>query len=159
MKKKVDIEILNQAIGLKKAGKSQREIAKELNISKSCVQNAIVRHEERGTLVHKSGGGRKRVTTVREDRSIARIATQNKTKPLSAIHADVKQSDIDLSISTLCRRMKEMGFESRAKVKKQLLTKKHRVKRLEWCKKYRNWTVRDHQKYIMVRSIPSAILM
>jgi len=136
MKKKVDIQVLNQAIGLNKAGKSQREIAKVLKISKSCVQNIIKRYEERQTLELKRGAGRKRKTTKREDRIIEKIASVNKKKSIRFIQGEVKRSNIDISVRTLCKRMNELGLESRKMVKKKLLlTKKHRAKRLEWCKK------------------------
>ena len=148
MKKKTDISVLNQAIGLHKAGKSQRYIAQVLHISKSCVQNSIKRFDERNTLEHKRGAGRKRETTIRENRMIERIASIHKKRSIKFIHGEVQRAKIDVSVATVYRRLREMGFDSHTSVKKQFLTKKHRAKRLEWCKKHQNWTVSDWKKVI-----------
>jgi transposase len=147
-KRSIPEATLNQAIGLLKAGKSMGEAAAQLEISKSCVKRAKDRHEETGSISHRPGTGRKRKTDEKTDRVIKRIAVLNRRKSIRALHSEVRRSNIDISLGTLCNRLNEMKFESTPTIKRQLLTRKHKQKRVEFCRKYRDWTLEDWSRVI-----------
>ncbi len=147
-KKSVPTSMLDRALGMIKAGASQATTSKALGISRHCIQNAIERERTTGSVHHRAGAGRKRKTTASSDRIIKRIVVQNYQKSIRAIHSEVKQADIDISTRTLCRRMAEMTFDCTPTVKRQLLTKKHKQTRVDFCRKYRDWTAEDWSRVI-----------
>lgn len=71
-----------QIIGMDRCSKSHREIAAALNVSKTCVTNTIKKFQEQGEVVDKPRSGRPRVTSLREDRIIARVAKRNRKASL-----------------------------------------------------------------------------
>lgn len=137
---------LHEALGMIKAGKSQREVAKALKISKSCVQRLNSRYKSTGSVKHRWGGGPSRKTNSKDDRVIKRIAIKHRKKSFRAILGEVKRSGIDISLGTLASRLSEMGLEKKPTKKRQLLTKKHKINRVKFCKKYRDWTLEDWKK-------------
>jgi hypothetical protein len=49
---------------------------------------------------------------------------------------------------TTLNALKELGFKAKIKIKKPLLTKKHKLARYEWAKAHQSWTVGDWKKVI-----------
>ena len=56
-----------QTVGLHKNGPSQRQISKELSISKSFIPRAIAKFKTEGIYANKKKSGRPRKTTSRDD--------------------------------------------------------------------------------------------
>lgn len=67
-----------QIIGWNTEGVSSRNIAKRLKRGKSCVQAVINRFKSTGDTSRLPGNGRKRKTTVRDDRYIVRQALKKR---------------------------------------------------------------------------------
>uniref|UniRef100_A0A3Q3J165 Transposase Tc1-like domain-containing protein n=1 Tax=Monopterus albus TaxID=43700 RepID=A0A3Q3J165_MONAL len=65
-----------------------------------------------------------------------------------ALKVDLKEKGIEVSSSTVRRRLLEVGRKAYRPVKKQLLTKAMKVKRYKWALKYKNWTKEDWRKVL-----------
>jgi IS30 family transposase len=76
-----------QIIALHSHGQSQRQIAASLNVSKTAVHKALVRHAELGTFNSKRRCGRPLVTTSQTDHAIRRAAVKDPTTTSTEIAA------------------------------------------------------------------------
>lgn len=138
-----------QIILLHKQGLSQVKIAKTIKCSRCAVQNTIKRYRTTGRYRNLPKSGRRRITSVREDRLIERISLQNRHKSAVAISAELReQRNAPISVHTVRRRLRAANLHARKPRRKPLLSQKHRTERLLWAKKYRNWTVDDWAKVI-----------
>jgi len=146
-KRNVPKATLDEAIGMIRAGSSQRRVSKALGISRSCIQNAIERKRTTGSVDHRAGAGRKRIMNANSDHLIKQIAILNHRKSIRTINSEVKRSNVDISTRTLCRRLAEMNFDCTPTIKRHLLTRKHKENRVQFCRKYRDWTVEVKSDY------------
>ncbi|CAG8707681.1 13490_t:CDS:1, partial [Rhizophagus irregularis] len=56
--------------------------------------------------------------------------------------------DIEVSAETIPRVLRKNGSAARAKHKKPLLSKKHRKKRLDFAKRFKDWIVQDWSRVV-----------
>ena len=126
------------ALGMRRAGSSQRQIAAELGVQQSTISRLFVRHTT--TQFKKRGPRRqyKRATTQRDDRYLARVALKFRRMSLQAITND---TGLNISKTTVQRRLKELGINKRVARTKPHLTPQHMAARLEWALEHENWTV------------------
>ena len=84
-------------------------------------------------------------TTQRQDRYIVRtVRRDNRFDSNDTIRAQLKAHvDIDISHSTLHRRLREVGVRSRVERTGVLVSDINRKKRVEWCKKLLKLTTRE----------------
>ncbi|KAJ4441096.1 hypothetical protein ANN_10946 [Periplaneta americana] len=123
-----------------RCSKSHREIAAALNVSKTCVTNTIKKFHEQGEVVDKPRSGRPRVTSLREDRIIARVAKRNRKASLPGIMKEFEDTTHKkVSKMTISRRLGEAGLQSYVPLKKPLLNNTHKRNRRNWCKTRKNW--------------------
>lgn len=87
-------------------------------------------------------------TTPRDDAYLIRQSKTNPRKTSDALNTDLKQKGIEISSSTVRRRLLAVGTRARRPVKKQLLTKAMKEKRYKWAKKYKDWTKEQWRKVI-----------
>ena len=73
-------------------GKSQTKIAREVNFSQCAVQYMLNRNRENGSYQNKPRTGRKRITTVREDRNLIRQSLRNRKKSSEELAAAFSQA-------------------------------------------------------------------
>lgn len=108
-----------QIIGMHRCSKSHREIAATLTVSKTCVTNTIKKFQEEGEVVDKQRSGRPRVTSLREDRIIARVAKKNRKAALPVIMREFEDStNKKVSKMTISRSLGEIGLKSYVPLKK-----------------------------------------
>ena len=99
---------------------------------------------ETGSVTDRRITGRKRITTKREDRLITQISLADRTKTTPRIQASLgEHHGRALSVSTIQRRLREVGLKAYRARKKPRLTQQHRRKRFEFAMKHRHWTVAD----------------
>ena len=139
-KKNVSESLKWQIIGMSKCGKSHREIARELEVSKTCVTNTIKKFVEAGAVADKPRSGRPRSTSLREDRVLCRLAKMNRKSSLPAIKREFEDSSATVvSAMTISRQLRENGLYSYMPLKKPLLNRNHKRNRRLWCRRKRNW--------------------
>ncbi|CAB4485157.1 unnamed protein product [Rhizophagus irregularis] len=56
--------------------------------------------------------------------------------------------DIEVSAETIRKVLRKNGFAAREKRKKPLLSKKHREKRLDFAKRFKDWIVQDWSRVV-----------
>jgi len=127
-----------------------REIAKIVGVSLATVSRVIKLKHDTGSVTPKRKGkcGRKKKTTPRDDAYLIRQSKKNPRKTSDALNTDLKQKGIEISSSTVRRRLLAVGRRARRPVKKQLLTKAMKEKRYKWAKKYKDWTKEQWRKVI-----------
>src|SRR5579859_2907172 len=139
-----DVDV-GKILGLAKASMPQRAIANLMKCGKTAVQNIL------GTYLFETFQGRNlrhnhpRKTTQHEDRYIERALMQNSFLPLADI---TNKIGLDISERTVRRRRSEAGLGSYIAAEKPGLTAENIYKRLEWAKKYKDWTTEDWKKVI-----------
>lgn len=124
---------------LKHTEKSQREIAKLFGIGVASVNRVKRRLENGQPLEAKRQGkcGRKRSTTPRTDRMLLKMSLNNrKLTNRSLMIGMAQQYDVNLSVMTVRRRLKEAGLNARRPRKKPKLTPRMIKQRIDWAKEY-----------------------
>ncbi|XP_075233789.1 uncharacterized protein LOC142331651 [Lycorma delicatula] len=131
--KSVSVEVKWQVIGLWKTNKTYRDIAEQLKISKTYVQQV------QETVVDLLRSGRPRKTSMRQDRAIIKVSKLNQSASLPDIATEVAQNHgIQVSTATLSRRLKESGMESHFALAKPPSSAVHKLK-CQFCKQTKNW--------------------
>ena len=131
------------------ANKSTRQIAKDTGISQSTVSYTINKFNRTGEATPGTRTGRPRVTTKRDDRTIAHYACKDPFISATEIKRNLPLSVANISVDTIKRRLRQ-HFKApiRRTARKPLLTTTMLKKRLAFCKKYKNWSQADWRKVL-----------
>lgn len=133
-------------VSLRKTGMSIRAIACLLHLPKSTVCNIVQRGKVSAYGTRKTRSGRPRVTTPRDDNMIKRLATTNPSISSTEIRC---QLPLRCSTQTIRRRLvNQFNLRAHRPAKKPLLTPNQRKKRLQFCKRYSNWTIDDWKEVL-----------
>ncbi|KAF6201613.1 hypothetical protein GE061_004005 [Apolygus lucorum] len=142
-------DVKRQIIGLWKAKKTYREIAEALGVSKTCVEHSVNAFKETGTISEKPRSGRPRKTTERDDRAVVNLSKINRRASLPEIASEMEGfHGVSVSVSTVSRRLREVGMESRVALQKPLLNVGHRAKRRNFAREKRDWNIDMWRKVI-----------
>lgn len=87
--------------------------------------------------------GRKKITTPRDMRKIREVCMQNRKAPRALLTKIIQEAGVNISLGTVRRRVKDLGFTCRRPAKKPLLTPAMMEKRLKWAKDHKEWTADD----------------
>ena len=148
-KKRIPIENRGKVVALRDMGLSCREVAARVGCSVGAVSEIMKKYQETGTVVDKPISGRKRVTTQRQDRIMTRISLADRRKTALQISACLKEHhNFAVSVSTVQRRLREVGLKAYRARKKPRLTLTHRQKRLQFAVKHRYWTAAEWSKVV-----------
>lgn len=131
-------------------GKSLRNIASQCDVSVASVSRIVKAYREKGSFSPQRKGkcGRKRKTTQRDDKMLLRISVKNPKLTSSDIQKELSTFNVDISSSTVRRRLINAGRRARKPIRKQLLTNAMKKKRMKWAKDYKNWTEEHFKKVI-----------
>lgn len=111
-------------------GKAYKEVQKMIGCSAKMISNALkwkAKPERRG---------RKRKTTIRMDRRIARMV---KTQPMISSRMIKDSLKLPVSTVTIRRRLCEANLSARSPRKVPLLRKRHVLKRIQFAKEHIGW--------------------
>jgi transposase len=126
--------------------KSFHTVAKELSVGYGTVRRVA---KEAGIAIPYRKGGRPKKISQTQCRNVVRAITSGRID--TAVDASkMLRDDFDVSVSpqTVRNTLKECDLTPAKKVKKPLLTKRHRRLRLEFARRYENWTVDDWKNVI-----------
>ena len=110
-------------------GIKQVEIAAQLGISQSAVSKCL-----RNMGSNWQNCGRKRSTSERDDRQLARLAKKKRFCSSKRLAGMWKETGVEASDRTAHGRLHEQGFRCRIPAVKPLLNGRQRQKRLKWCR-------------------------
>lgn len=137
--KETSRQIRERVIKFNAEGLSCRQISKRLDIPTSTVNYIVKKFEVTGAVVNLGGRGRKRKTSHRTDRLMKKLALQNRKIPARKIAAEVKAAtDTDVCEQTVRNRLNETGLHGRVPRKKPLISKRNKVKRLNFARMHIN---------------------
>jgi len=130
--------------------KTQSEIADLCGVSQSVVSKLLKRYRDNASISPRRRGkcGRKRKTTARDDQILLRESKKDARKSSTDLKHDLMHHGVNVSTSTVRRRLIASGRRAHRPVKKQLLTAQMMRRRLQWARKYRNWTKEQWAKVI-----------
>lgn len=127
-------------------GKSTREIAKSLGISKTTV--ARYRKTITNQVPH-TKLGRPRKLSSRDKRGIARMMMNGGANTAVELTKKLNQEREDnVSSETVRSALREQGLRAIKKKKKPRLTLAHRKARLNWALAHKDWTLDDWKRVI-----------
>ncbi|CAF1477350.1 unnamed protein product [Adineta ricciae] len=138
-----------QAVALYHSGMKVSKIAEQLPISRKCIMNAIERYEKHGEFSDLKRSGRPKKLSARDERHLKRLVKGENRLSAAKITSDLNSSlPKPVTRRTVCNYLTKLGFEYKVKLKKQWLSKKHRERRIAWCRQYVHWTIDDWRKVI-----------
>ncbi|GES91652.1 IS630 family transposase [Rhizophagus clarus] len=131
-------------------GYSTKEIAAKVGCkSHTTIIRLKKKYEETGKVQNKPCPGRPRKLNERDECNIVRSIMTRECSNAVQIQKSLKvNDDIEVSASTVRRALKRNGLAARVKRKKPLLSKKYCEKRLNFVKRYKDWTVSDWNKVV-----------
>lgn len=136
-------------IALHNESKSERAIATQLKLSKTCVHNTITRYKETGSNQDRSRSGRPRATTSSEDKFIVVTSKRNRRLTAPEIRAEVNKSrSTPVSLTTVKRRLRDAKLFGRVAVRKPLLRPQNKKKRMQWALTHRDWSEEDFKRVL-----------
>lgn len=148
-------------VGLEVAGWSYSRIAAHMGCGKSAVSKLLKKYRETGSVKNLKRSGRPRATTPSQDKHIRVTSLMDRFRSAHDISRDVivHKTKKNVSVSTVKKRLQEAGLNGRVARNKPKLTKKQRMARLEWAKKYRSWSKSDWEKVLWSDESPFTLFI
>ena len=136
-------------VTLSEEGLSSAELAERFGVRKATILALLAKYRRTGSVDDLRGRGRPRLSTDRQDRTLARLALRT---PLMRSRALRQTWDevygVQASSRTVRRRLNEANIYTIIAPKKPLLTPAHRQQRLQWAHDHANWTVDDWKRVV-----------
>lgn len=140
--KEISTEKRAQIVILHETGRSHREIARIIGVSKTGVATTLNRYAETNAFSDRKRSGRPKKTTSSDDRHILMLCKRDRFKTAPAIAAEVKDSlSQPISANTVKRRLIAHGYHGRVAKKKPLLRAVNKRKRLLFAQMHEDWTI------------------
>lgn len=157
--RRLSIAERGEVIGYIKSGWSDNKIAKQMSCSQPGIGKIRKKYEENLSVEDQTRSGRPRITSESEDRALKFRSLKNRwqTAPALRLTVTTKQKKRP-SITTVQRRLREAGLYGRVAAKKPLLSYKQRINRLNWAKKYKDWTIEQWRNVIFSDESPFTLL-
>lgn len=118
---------------LREQNRSIRYIAKYMNINAKAVTRWLNRYKNTDSIKRKPGSGRRKKTSKEEDNEIISKIDNNNVHTIKDIQKILSEKSIDISKSTIRRRLNENDIIYTNPTRKPLLTARHRELRLNWA--------------------------
>lgn len=132
---KISLQVRKLIIRDCENGLSYRQISKKFEVSFSAVHKLWKKYQERGSVTDKPGRGRHRLTTPRQD---ARIVREARSNPRITSRAIKERLSLDIAPRTIRLRLEQEGLKNKFAVRRPHISKRNKIKRLEFAKKYVN---------------------
>ena len=137
---------MNMAIEMLQAGCDQRQVATTFNVSQSVISRMWNRFQTLGRVSRRYGGGRQRVTTLREDRFLVIQARRHRFRNATTLRNDLQNaSGTRVSTQTVRNRLHDAGLRARRPAIRVPLTRRHIHERLDFAHLHLHWTIADSE--------------
>lgn len=134
--KELSEDIRSAIISKHKTSKGYKAISKDLGIPVSTVRNVIKKFAKHGTVKNLPGRGGKRKIDKRSLRRLVRMVEKTPRQTSKELKANLEQSGVMVSTSTIRRTLNHAELYGRRPRKKPLLKKRHKKERLIFAKEY-----------------------
>ena len=115
------------------------KIASYVKCTKPTVAYWVQKYHQDKDLTDKQRSGRPRTTTKAQDNQIVKMAKKKHDITSTEIQQKLEKKGVTVSSRTVRRRLGESGGKFVKEISKPLLSKQHRIKRLQWAKKHKNF--------------------
>lgn len=149
-RKKLTMEEKSRALTLLEKGNSVFDVSRDLAVSRKTIyrlKRSAMSLPPGMVPQRKSGSGAPKKTSSRTDKVLKREVMSNHS--ITAIELKSKYPELLQNVATRTirhRLQKDLGLPSRRAAKKPLLTAAMKKKRLDFCKKYQDWTSEKWKK-------------
>ena len=127
-------------VGLREAGLSYRDIAAHTGHAATTVIRVWNQWREEGRTQRRAGIGSRNVTTARDDLYLVRMAVTDRTVSSTVLSRRWSTATgLDLSPSTVRRRLLRAGLVARMTLPWLPLSRDHQRLRLQWTRERRHW--------------------
>ena len=133
----------NIIVGMKRAGKTNTYIAKDLGIPRSTVIFVCKKYEATGSTTNVKRSGRPPKLTPRDVRTLVLSVRKDPMAPYHVHQENLARTGTTVCRDTVIKYLKLEGFSSCAPALKPKLTSHHIQRRLSWTRLYKNWTNND----------------
>jgi transposase len=134
-------------IGLKLKNESYREIENEIGRDHSTVQCFWEKYESTGDTKSRNGSGRPRKLSCRDVRNIKCTARNDPFTSYNQIQNDLNLDSV--CTRTISRELSDYcGICSHWSKKKPFISQSNKIKRLEWSKAHKHWTIDDWHRVV-----------
>lgn len=132
------------AIALLQNGITQVEVARRLTVNQSVISRLWKRFIETRSTAFRHGGGRRRSTTVVQDRYIVNCFKRNPFLTARELLNQVRVPlDVVVSDQTIRNRLHDSGMRARRPALHPPLDREHRRSRLTWAQEHIDWTIQQ----------------
>ncbi|EFN72297.1 Transposable element Tcb2 transposase, partial [Camponotus floridanus] len=144
-----NVETRAVIVALHKEGYSTRQISSKIKVSQITVVRTLRRKQETGLNTSRHRSGRPRVTSKNEDKFICVQSKRLRTRTAPEIREELNATrEKPVSVPTVQRRLRDYGLKGCIAARKPLLRKQNKVKRLQWAKKHKNWSINQWKKVL-----------
>lgn len=138
-----------RVVTLREEGLNQTTIAQRLGMNQSTVSRILARHRETGSYSRRPVMGRPRSTNRTDERFLQLNVLRNRSLTSNQLrHSIAVVRDVHISSRTVRRRLNEANLASRRPATGPLLTRAHRVARLQYSHEHVNWTLEDWRRVL-----------
>lgn len=135
----LSIEVRASIVARFNSGVSIKQICRELNLLRQTVHYQINKHKRTNSVQNLPRKGKKRKTTLKEDRHILREFTKNPALTPKSLELEMKSlQKSSVSERTIRRRLKEYNFGTYTVRKIPFISPKNKLKRFKFAREYVN---------------------
>lgn len=137
------------ARSLVQQGRSHRTVAEMLHVHHTTIGRVLRRFQETGSDDRRPGQGRPRVTNERDDRFLILSTLRDRFTTSTSMQELIRHvRNVQISSSTVRRRLHGAGIASRRPATGPRLTRQHRVARLAFARDHVNWTLEQWKRVL-----------
>ena len=130
-----------RAVGTVQAGLRQYDVAARFGVTRATITRLLTRYRLYGTVNDLQRSGRPRVTTARQDRHIRTSHLRNRLQTAVATAAVILgRTNNRISAQTVRNRLAERGIKCMPPYHGQVLTRRHRLERMNLVCQRQRWT-------------------
>ena len=132
--KETDDDMRHHIVALHDSGHSNRNITRLTGITKSTVRDIITRWKARGTVVNAPRPGAPSKLSLGDRVAMTRYCKKNRAATPAEIQTYFRDTrGVDVSLTTLWRARRDLGWMRKKGNSHPILTAKHKVDRVDWC--------------------------
>ena len=129
-----------RALGMLQSGLSTRRVVAIFRVAYSTMSRLMIRFNATNSVKDSRRSGRSKATTQRQDNLIRTLTLRNRTITAQALQGQLRTAaGVTVSDQTFQNRLHAAGLRARRPVVRIPLKQRHRIHRLDWCRRHLRW--------------------